>query len=56
MTPVFQSGWEWVTPMRDLCLGAMCRQKWLRGQMLRSLAGVKTGLFASEPVPEPMVQ
>jgi 2-polyprenyl-6-methoxyphenol hydroxylase-like FAD-dependent oxidoreductase len=56
MTPVFQSGWEWVTPLRDLLMGPMCHQKWLRGEMLKSLAGVKTGIFRSERVPEPMVQ
>lgn len=51
MTPVFQSGWEWVAPGRDLFMGPLGRMGWFRREMLRSLAGVKTGLFRSEGVP-----
>lgn len=56
MTPVFQSGWEWAALLRGRAMGPMCHHRWLRGEMLKSLAGVKTGIFRSGAVPEPMVQ
>lgn len=56
LTPVFQSGHEWITPLRDLCMGPAGKVEWIRREMLRSLAGVKTGLFSSRPLPQPMVQ
>lgn len=45
LTPIFQSGLEPIAPARDLVMGAMCRIKWTRRQMLESLTGVKTGLM-----------
>jgi 2-polyprenyl-6-methoxyphenol hydroxylase-like FAD-dependent oxidoreductase len=51
LTPIFQSGWEWLTPARDLLMGPMCGQPTLRRQMLKTLVGVKTGLLHSDPIP-----
>ena len=56
LTPVFQSRHEWIAPIRDLLMGPAGRIGWVRTQMLQSLAGVKTGLFRSRDLPEPMVQ
>ncbi len=56
LTPVFQSRHEWITPVRDRCMGPAGNVGWIRREMLRSLAGVKTGLFSSRPLPQPMVQ
>ncbi len=56
LTPLFQSGWEWASPVRDRFMGPMCRVGWCRREMLRSLVGVKTGILGSGPIPGPMVQ
>lgn len=44
LTPIFQSGCEFLAPLRDLGMGPMCRFGWTRRQMLDALTGVKTGL------------
>lgn len=49
LTPVFQSHLTPVGWVRDLIFGPMCRAPWVRGQMLRSLAGLKTGPFGAWP-------
>ena len=46
LTPVFQSGHEWIGPVRDMLMGPMCRFGPTRREMLLALAGVKTGLFS----------
>jgi 2-polyprenyl-6-methoxyphenol hydroxylase-like FAD-dependent oxidoreductase len=51
LTPVFQSSWPGVGAVRDLCMGSMCRFPPFRREMLLSLAGVKRGLLAADPVP-----
>ncbi len=51
MTPVFQSGMGWVAPARDALLGPLLRVPWVRREALRTLAGVKSGVFASTPIP-----
>lgn len=53
LTPLFQSGYEFLTPLRDLAMGPMCRMGWTRRRMLESLVGVKTGLmpWATRPAP-----
>lgn len=45
LTPVFQSSLEPLAPPRDLLMRPMSRIRWVRRQMLLSLAGVKTGTF-----------
>lgn len=45
LTPVFQSGLDWTSPVRDRVMGPMCRFGWTRRQMLEALAGVKTGMM-----------
>lgn len=47
MTPLFQSGLEWLGPGRDALLGRLLRTGWVRRESLRTLAGVKSGVFAS---------
>ncbi len=45
LTPIFQSDLEAVAPLRDMFMGPMCRLPLLRGQMLESLVGIKTGIM-----------
>lgn len=45
LTPVFQSKFEALAPLRDTFMGPMCRLSLLRGQMLESLVGIKTGIM-----------
>ncbi|ESQ80630.1 NAD(P)/FAD-dependent oxidoreductase [Asticcacaulis sp. YBE204] len=45
MTPFFQSDQKLAPWVRDRSFGLMCRMPWMREEMLRTLAGVKTGLF-----------
>ena len=52
LTPLFQSGHDWLAPLRDRLLPLAVRIGPIRAQMLRTLAGVKRGVFrASLPVP-----
>lgn len=51
LTPIFQSGWLGVGPVRDLCFGPLCRFGPTRRQMLLALAGVKRGLLFADGVP-----
>jgi hypothetical protein len=39
-----------LTSLRDAFFGPMCQAPWVRGQMLRSLAGLKTGPFGAWPL------
>ncbi len=50
LTPVFQSDLTPVGWMRDAFFGPFCQAPWVRGQMLRSLAGLKTGPFGAWPL------
>jgi 2-polyprenyl-6-methoxyphenol hydroxylase-like FAD-dependent oxidoreductase len=45
LTPLFQSDMRVLGAPRDWIMGLMCRVPWLRGQMLRSMAGVKRGIL-----------
>lgn len=45
LTPFFQSDSRLLPPLRDACFGPMCRMPFMRTQMLRTLSGIKTGLF-----------
>jgi hypothetical protein len=47
MTPFFQSDSPLLAGVRDVAFHRMKRLPWLRGQMLRTLAGLKTGLLTS---------
>jgi 2-polyprenyl-6-methoxyphenol hydroxylase-like FAD-dependent oxidoreductase len=47
MTPFFQSDWALLAAARDLAFDPMKRIPLLRGEMLRALAGLKTGVFTS---------
>ena len=47
MTPFFQSDSRLLADMRDLVFHRMKIIPWLRREMLLTLAGLKTGLFAS---------
>ncbi len=51
LTPWFQSDYFWLAPIRDIALPLACRMKWSRRELLLALAGVKSGLFSSSPVP-----
>ena len=54
LTPLFQSGSDWLAPVRDVLLPLATRVGPIRGQMLRTLAGVKRGILrASLPLPAP---
>lgn len=47
LTPFFQSD-SYVLPLiRDLTFGVMCKLPFVRTEMVRTLAGVKTGLFSA---------
>ncbi|WP_443750190.1 FAD-dependent oxidoreductase [Asticcacaulis solisilvae] len=46
MTPFFQSD-SWAAPfVRDVAFAPMCYTPWLKDEMMRTLAGMKTGLFS----------
>lgn len=47
MTPFFQSDSTIAATLRDWTLNPMSRVPYLRGEMVRTLAGVKTGVFTS---------
>lgn len=46
LTPFFQSDSRLFPFIRDLCFGLLCKLPFLKHEMLRTLAGVKTGLFS----------
>ena len=46
MTPFFQSDSTLAAGVRDLVFGPMCYTPWLKVEMMRTLAGMKTGLFS----------
>ncbi len=46
MTPFFQSDSGLAAGLRDLVFGPMCYTPWLKVEMMRTLAGMKTGLFS----------
>lgn len=55
LTPVFQSDLSVFGVLRDVFMGPMCRVPFVRGQMLRSMAGVKRGLVRpSMALPAPV--
>lgn len=49
MTPLFQSDSVVLAKLRDLSFDRMKRVPYLHREMLRTLAGLKTGLFTSQP-------
>jgi 2-polyprenyl-6-methoxyphenol hydroxylase-like FAD-dependent oxidoreductase len=57
LTPVFQSDHHWLGFLRDIFMGLMCKIPVFEDMMLRSMAGVKRGIFrASLPVSVPPPQ
>lgn len=46
MTPFFQSDQRLAPWVRDRTFGLMCKLPWMKEEMLRTLSGVKTGLFS----------
>ncbi|HEY2509967.1 MAG TPA: NAD(P)/FAD-dependent oxidoreductase [Polyangiaceae bacterium] len=54
LTPFFQSDDDWLGVLRDLALGPACAVPFVRREMVRSMAGTKTGLlFGSRPTRMP---
>ena len=51
LTPLFQSSLEPLAVPRDLLAAPAGRIPWMRRQMVASLAGVKRGLVAIDPIP-----
>ncbi|XAY07966.1 Kynurenine 3-monooxygenase [Paraconexibacter sp. AEG42_29] len=47
LTPVFQSDLPGVGVARDALMGPAARVPWVRGQMVQSLAGTKTGVLST---------
>jgi salicylate hydroxylase len=47
LTPFFQSDSYALPLLRDLTFGAMCKLPFIKTEMVRTLAGIKTGLFTS---------
>lgn len=45
LTPIFQSDWPAVGPVRDVAFGPMCSVGFVQRQMQESLMGIKTGLW-----------
>jgi 2-polyprenyl-6-methoxyphenol hydroxylase-like FAD-dependent oxidoreductase len=52
MTPFFQSDSQGLALLRDRLFHPMRHVPWLHGEMLRTLAGLKTGLFTAAKVTE----
>ena len=46
LTPFFQSDSYFLPLLRDASFGIMCRLPFVRTEMVRTLAGIKTGLFS----------
>jgi 2-polyprenyl-6-methoxyphenol hydroxylase-like FAD-dependent oxidoreductase len=47
LTPFFQSDSQWMPFIRDTTFSSMCKLPFIKTEMVRSLAGVKTGLFST---------
>lgn len=47
LTPFFQSDSQWMPWLRDATFSTMCKLPFIRTEMVRSLAGLKTGLFST---------
>jgi hypothetical protein len=47
MTPLFQSDSRALALMRDMTFDRMAAIPWLRREMLRTLAGLKTGVLSA---------
>ncbi len=45
LTPFFQSHHKFAGLIRDLSFGLLCKTPYVKTEMLRTLAGIKTGLF-----------
>jgi 2-polyprenyl-6-methoxyphenol hydroxylase-like FAD-dependent oxidoreductase len=55
LTPLFQSELAWLSPLRDRSFPLLARIPRLHREMLRTLAGQKSGFLASRPaLPEPV--
>ena len=48
MTPFFQSHYSPLGRVRDLAFPIATRSKWIRNQMILSMAGYKTGIFGAK--------
>lgn len=51
LTPVFQSGMDWISPLRDRLLPIGLRLPIGRSMALTSLVGVRRGILGADPVP-----
>ena len=52
LTPLFQSDWHALGPLRNLALGLGCQLPFLRREMLRTMAGIKRGVVRKDlPLP-----
>ncbi|MFZ4431526.1 MAG: FAD-dependent oxidoreductase, partial [Phycisphaerales bacterium] len=51
LTPWFQSDARALAPLRDAFMAPLTSIPWVRRQMLQSLAGIKTGIISSLPMP-----
>ncbi|HYD00717.1 MAG TPA: NAD(P)/FAD-dependent oxidoreductase, partial [Phycisphaerales bacterium] len=51
MNPFFQSDLPPLALARDVMMPRLCRWRWSRRQALLTVAGVKTGLLAADPLP-----
>lgn len=49
MTPLFQSGYEFLAWPRDLLMGPVSHIPWVQHQMIATMAGVKQGVRDSIP-------
>ena len=56
LMPAFQSDHRWLASPRDLIVPQLCRWRWSRRQAVQTLAGVKTGLSTSDPLPSCTVE
>jgi 2-polyprenyl-6-methoxyphenol hydroxylase-like FAD-dependent oxidoreductase len=45
LTPFFQSDHDWLGPLRDAIMGPACALGFVRREMVRSMAGTKTGIL-----------
>lgn len=54
LTPLFQSSYGWLGPLRDQVLGPLCRLPVTRDLMLATLAGVQCGLLGPHQPLEPI--
>ena len=52
LTPAFQADGQAIGTLRDWFLGPLCRMPVAKGEMLATLAGLKTGFFSRAPAPD----